>query len=171
MNNRYFNVLSGTLLCALLAGVSMPGLAGTSAQALAKPTCEKEIGDVNSFLKSKGAPGIQNVTQLAATLRYLNNKGTLPVNYISLQQAKILGWSGNDKDSLWGLNKPNGKYIGGEIYTGKKPTESDVWRSADIDVDSGFRGEKRLIYTNNSNQNKYVSPDNYRHLVTLSPCE
>ncbi|WP_314421561.1 ribonuclease domain-containing protein [Pseudescherichia vulneris] len=163
MNNRCFNILPGALLCAMLAGAS--------AQAVAKPTCEQSIGDINNFLKEKGEPTIQSVPALAATLRYLNEKGTLPMKYITRQQAKDQGWSGNDSDSLWGLNKPNGKYIGGEVYTGRKPTEGDTWRSADIDVVSGYRGEKRMLYTNNSNQEKYISPDNYRHLVRLSPCE
>ena len=163
MNNRYFSILSGTLLYALLASVST--------QVLAKPTCEKAIADVNNFLKEKGTATVQNVDELATTLRYLNKTGMLPLNYISHQRAKDLGWSGNDSDSLWGLNRPNGKYIGGDIYTGPKLNESYDWRSADIDSIRGYRGEKRLLYTNNSNQIKYITPDNNRHFVALSACE
>lgn len=129
----------------------------------ALPTCENEIKDVNTFLSLQGAARINDVDELAKTLRSLTQTGRLPSRYITIDDAKRQGWSGNESESLWGLKPTNNKWIGGDNYISPKLPSSQTWFSADIDVFKGYRGAKRLIYTLSGPQ-RYITIDKYQHL-------
>ena len=80
---------------------------------------------------------------------YLHTYGHLPANYITKKEAQDLGW-----DSKQGnLNEiAPGKSIGGSHfgnYEGLLPEKSGrKYFECDIDYDGGYRGSKRLIYSN-----------------------
>lgn len=132
-------------------------------------TCEKEINEVNTFLSHNGSPVINNVTDFVSTLRALNTTGRLPSRYITSEEAKRLGWSGKDSESLWGLKPTNGKWIGGDGLQNKTLPGNTAWYSADIDVQKGMRSDKRLVYSA-SGQQRYFTPDKYQQFVEITPC-
>ncbi|WP_253381139.1 ribonuclease domain-containing protein [unidentified bacterial endosymbiont] len=133
-------------------------------------TCEKEVNEINTFLNNNGSPGINNVADFSATLRTLNTTGRLPAKYITSEEAKRLGWSGSDSETLWGLKPTHNKWIGGDAYQHKTLPASVKWYSADVDVSRGYRSPKRLVYTL-SGQQRFFTPDNYQHFVEVTPCQ
>lgn len=75
--------------------------------------------------------------------------GTLPLNYITQDEAIALGW----KRWLGNLDKvAPGKIIGGDIFENrnlKLPSDPDrIWFEADFDYDGGYRNASRLLYSN-----------------------
>ena len=158
-----------TLSAALKNGVFFTFLLTVMQANAAIPTCENEIGDVNTFLSLQGSARINDVDDLAKTLRSLTQNGRLPARYITSDEAKHLGWSGSESESLWGLNPTNNKWIGGDSVTNPKLSSAQSWFSADIDVYKGYRSPKRLVYTLSGSQ-RYITTDKYQHLVEVSSC-
>ncbi|CZV91044.1 ribonuclease domain-containing protein [Enterobacter cloacae] len=158
-----------TLSVALKKAVFFASLLAIMQANAALPTCENEIKDVNTFLSLQGAARINDVDDLAKTLRSLTQTGRLPSRYITSDDAKRLGWSGNETETLWGLKPTNAKWIGGDNYTSPKLPSAQSWYSADIDVFKGYRGAKRLIYTLSGPQ-RYITTDKYQHLVEVDSC-
>ena len=136
----------------------------------ALPTCESEIKDVNTFLSLQGTARINDVDDLAKILRSLTQTGRLPPRYITSDEAKRQGWSGNETETLWGIKPTNNKWIGGDNYVSSKLPSAQSWFSADIDVSKGYRGTKRLIYTLSGPQ-RYITTDKYQHLVEVNACK
>jgi hypothetical protein len=91
------------LITAALLSVSLFSAMQVSA---ALKTCEDEIKETNTFLTEKGVPPVNNITDLATTLRNIKNFGRLPDRYITVDEAKRLGWSGQASETLWGVKKP-----------------------------------------------------------------
>ncbi|CAM7009016.1 Ribonuclease [Enterobacter asburiae] len=158
-----------TLSVALKKAVFFASLLAIMQANAALPTCENEIKDVNTFLSLQGAARINDVDDLAKTLRSLTQTGRLPSRYITSDDAKRLGWSGNETETLWGLKPTNTKWIGGDTYISPKLPSAQSWYSADIDVFKGYRGAKRLIYTLSGPQ-RYITTDKYQHLVEVDSC-
>lgn len=80
---------------------------------------------------------------------YLYQYGSLPDNYITKKQAKKLGWVSSEGN----LHEvAPGKSIGGDFfgnYEGALPEkEGREYHECDIDTDGGYRGAKRIIYSN-----------------------
>jgi hypothetical protein len=80
---------------------------------------------------------------------YIKKHGKLPDNYITKEEAKRLGW----KPSRGNLNEvAPGKSIGGNIFYNDPPILPDapgrIWCEADIGYKSGYRGIKRILYSN-----------------------
>lgn len=133
-------------------------------------TCEDEIKETNTFLSEQGVAPINDVTDLATTLRNIKNFGRLPDRYITTEEATRLGWSGKETETLWGLGKTNKKWIGGDSYTNPTLPTKQQWLSADVDVVKGYRSPKRVIYSL-SGQQRFITTDKYQHLVELDPCQ
>ena len=133
-------------------------------------TCEEEIKETNTFLTGQGAVPVNDITDLATTLRTIKNFGHLPDRYITTEEAKRLGWSGKDSESLWGLKPTNKKWVGGDRYSHPSLPTPQTWLSADIDVAKGHRSPKHVIYSF-SGQQRYITTNNYQHLVELAPCQ
>jgi hypothetical protein len=51
-------------------------------------TCEDEIKETNTFLSEQGVAPINDVTDLATTLRNIKNFGRLPDRYITYRRSK-----------------------------------------------------------------------------------
>lgn len=133
-------------------------------------TCEDEIKETNAFLSEQGVAPINDVTDLATTLRNIKNFGRLPDRYITSDEAKRLGWSGKETETLWGLKPTNKKWIGGDSYANPALPAKQQWLSADIDVQKGYRSPKRVIYSL-SGQQRFITTDKYQHLAELEPCQ
>ena len=90
-----------------------------------------------------------NYTSKDDVALYIHTYKKLPVNYITKAQAQEMGWDpekGNLSDVLPGMS------IGGSAfgnYEGNLPRASGRrYFECDIDYDGGYRGPKRLIYSN-----------------------
>ena len=80
---------------------------------------------------------------------YLKKFQTLPQNYITKAQAEKLGWD-NTKGNLWKVTQQ--KSIGGDRFGNREgllPKASGrQYYECDIDYRGGYRGAKRIIYSN-----------------------
>jgi len=80
---------------------------------------------------------------------YLKYYGRLPDNYISPNEAVSIGWV-RSKGNL-SIVLP-GKSIGGGLYKNKDhrlpEKQGRIWREADINYKSGYRGTQRIVYSN-----------------------
>ena len=98
---------------------------------------------------------------------YLMFFGALPEYYISKDEAQKLGWisgEGNLSDVS------PGKTIGGDEYynkEGKLPDSYDrTWYEADINYTSGYRGNCRILYSNDGLI--FVSYDHYHTFYEIT---
>lgn len=80
---------------------------------------------------------------------YLATYDALPDNYLTKKEAQALGWS-SSQGNLWEVAK--GMSIGGDRfgnYEGLLPdAKGRRWTECDIDFDGGYRGAKRIIFSN-----------------------
>lgn len=80
---------------------------------------------------------------------YLHTYGHLPDNFITKKEAKALGWVSKEGNLA---EAAPGKSIGGDHfgnYEGSLPEEKGrTYYECDIDADGGYRGAKRIIYSN-----------------------
>ena len=90
-----------------------------------------------------------NYTSKEEVALYIHTYGKLPVNYITKKEAQDMGWDpskGNLSDILPGMS------IGGSAfgnYEGALPrADGRRYFECDIDYDGGYRGAKRLVYSN-----------------------
>ena len=90
-----------------------------------------------------------NYTSKVEVALYIHTYGKLPVNYITKKEAQDMGWDpskGNLSDILPGMS------IGGSAfgnYEGALPRANGRrYFECDIDYDGGYRGAKRLVYSN-----------------------
>ena len=98
---------------------------------------------------------------------WLTHKGKLPENYITKEEAELLGWK-SKKGNLADVAK--GKMIGGNIYyndNGHLPQANGrIWYEADINYTSGYRGTERILYSNDGLI--FVTYDHYQTFYEIS---
>ena len=98
--------------------------------------------------------------------RYLYLYGHLPDNFITKKEARSLGWAG--KAGNLGQVAP-GKSIGGDYfgnYEGNLPKKSGrTYHECDIDSTGGYRGAKRIVYSNDGLI--YYTEDHYQTFELL----
>ena len=111
----------------------------TEEETLSETTSEKEVK-----VEENG-----NYTSKEEVALYIHTYGKLPVNYITKKDAQDMGWDpskGNLSDILPGMS------IGGSAfgnYEGALPRANGRrYFECDIDYDGGYRGAKRLVYSN-----------------------
>ncbi len=97
---------------------------------------------------------------------YIHEYGHLPQNFITKNEAKSLGWvskKGNLKEVA------PGKSIGGDYfgnYEERLPEKKGrKYYECDIDADGGYRGAKRIIYSNDGQI--YYTEDHYETFELL----
>ena len=98
---------------------------------------------------------------------WLAHKGKLPEKYLTKEEAEMLGW----KRKRGNLDEvANGKAIGGNIYyndNGNLPQKDGrTWYEADINYTSGFRGNERILYSNDGLI--FVTYDHYKTFYVIS---
>lgn len=111
------------------------------------------------------------LNQFDDVVAYIKKHGKLPDNYITKKEARKLGWKsekGNLADVL------PGKSIGGDIYANKPNVKTGaqlpdaigrVWYEADINYTSGYRGNDRLLYSNDGLF--YKTSDHYESFIKI----
>lgn len=97
---------------------------------------------------------------------YLHEYGHLPSNFITKKEAKKLGWvssEGNLGEVAPGMSI-GGDYFGN--YEGILPEADDrEYHECDIDSDGGYRGAKRIVYSNDGLI--YYTEDHYETFELL----
>ena len=97
---------------------------------------------------------------------YLRQYQTLPENFITKDEAKELGWESKE-GNLWEVAPDH--CIGGERFGNREgllPTEDGrVYYECDIDYEGGYRGEKRIVYSNDGMV--YYTDDHYESFEFL----
>ncbi len=97
---------------------------------------------------------------------YINKYNKLPSNYITKKEAENLGWE-SSKGNLW--NVADGKSIGGDKFGNREgllPKKSGrQYYECDIDYNGGYRGAKRIIYSNDGLI--YYTEDHYKTFEQL----
>ena len=113
--------------------------------------------DATAVQVEKGKP-YSTANEVAA---YIHKFRQLPPNFISKQEAQKLGWD-QAKGNLWQV--ADRKSIGGDRFAnreGKLPVASGrQYYECDIDYRGGFRGAKRLVYSNDGLV--FYSEDHYK---------
>ena len=97
---------------------------------------------------------------------YLHQYGHLPSNFITKKAAKKLGWvssEGNLGEVAPGMSI-GGDYFGN--YEGNLPeADGREYHECDIDSDGGYRGAKRIVYSNDGLI--YYTEDHYESFELL----
>lgn len=118
-------------------------------------------GDADTDIQEDGT-----YTSKEDVAAYLNAFGHLPGNFITKNQAKELGWD-SQKGNL-GEVAP-GKSIGGDYfgnYEGILPEQNGrEYHECDIDSTGGYRGAKRIVYSNDGLI--YYTEDHYETFELL----
>jgi len=128
---------------------------------------KKASGNTDSTLQTSKKPEKgKSYTDWENVSAYLLQYGELPVNYISLEDAKSLGFS-NKRDNM-GEVAPEFT-IGGGIFRNREgllPAARDrVWFECDVDTVNGKRGNHRLVYS--SDGLIYLTKDKYKTFVQV----
>ncbi|MGN0400113.1 MAG: ribonuclease domain-containing protein [Blautia sp.] len=97
---------------------------------------------------------------------YIHIYGHLPENYITKKEAKKLGWVSSEGNLS---EVAPGKSIGGDYfgnYEGSLPEkEGRNYYECDIDSDGGYRGAKRIVYSDDGLI--YYTEDHYETFELL----
>ncbi|EOV8145671.1 ribonuclease [Cronobacter dublinensis] len=134
------------------------------------PECSLVVNNANQELVQQNKKPVRDVAKLTSLLRTLNKDDVLPREYVTREQARQQGWSGNPQDSLWSVWSLNQKQLGGDRYTGVPLPEPGEWFTADIDSVRGISSGRHLIYSA-ENMTRYLSTDNDASVVALPPCQ
>lgn len=96
--------------------------------------------------------------------RHLFLHDSLPKNYVTQYEAKLMGWR-PWKGNLWEVL--HGAVIGGDIYKNRDGRLPDapgrVWYEADFDYQGGYRNMRRIVFSNDGLM--FVT---YNHYLTFS---
>lgn len=144
---RMFKSLSKKLSMILLLLISiMLVFTGCGVDDLEKELVEEPFIEEGESLEiSKDG----NYTSKEEVALYLDLYGELPANFISKKSARELGWE-SKKGNLWEV--ADGMSIGGDYFgnrEGKLPKKDGRrYYECDINYDGGYRGEERIVYSN-----------------------
>lgn len=125
----------------------------------------KKDGD-NNNLKTIKVEENKSYTSKDEVALYIYKFKKLPSNFITKSEAKKLGWD-SSKGNLGEIAK--GKSIGGDKFSNREkilPTKKDrKYIECDIDYNGGFRGSKRIVFSNDSLI--YYTEDHYKTFTLL----
>ena len=147
------------LICAALLTVAfLVSLSGCQPKEVAPVAVSGAVkSDATAVQVEKGKP-YSTANEVAA---YIHKFRQLQPNFISKLEAQKLGWD-QAKGNLWQV--ADRKSIGGDRFAnreGKLPVASGrQYYECDIDYRGGFRGAKRLVYSNDGLV--FYSEDHYK---------
>ena len=105
-------------------------------------------------------------TSLEEVALYIHLFGHLPSNYLTKNEAEALGWVARE-GNLWKVAP--GAAIGGNRfgnYEGRLPDKNGrKWYECDVNYEGGFRGEERVLYSNDGLV--YYTSDHYNTFTLL----
>lgn len=135
----------------------------TKKNAAEKPEMEDGRNGVEG---DKGIEESGTYTSKGDVALYLHTYGRLPENYITKRDAEELGWD-SKKGNLWDVAP--GMSIGGSRfgnYEGALPDRKGrKYFECDIDYEGGYRGAKRLVYSDDGLI--YYTEDHYNTFEQL----
>ena len=162
------------LLTSLLMGCADTGIAGGAKAGNSLSASEAVsplVGTPGEGRNAENKPSGQieesgEYTSKEDVAAYLSKYGHLPENYITKKEAKALGWvssEGNLQEAA------PGKSIGGDHF-GKyeeilPEKDGREYFECDIDSSGGYRGAKRLVYSNDGLT--YYTEDHYKTFELL----
>lgn len=121
------------------------------------------------FLRPHETPA-ENDFSLETVTNYVATHGELPDGYITKNEARALGWE-ERKGNL--SEVAPGKAIGGDRFQNREKNLPDapdrIWYEADLDYDGGYRGPKRLLYSNDGLI--YYTLDHYETMIRWEESE
>lgn len=161
-------LLMTVLLTVLLSGCqsaenSSTADAGKSARISSSKTIEAtDSGRIESGSIDKNG----SYTSKEDVALYIRTYGELPDNFITKKEAEKLGWD-SSKGNLWDVAP--GKSIGGSHYGNYEESLPDkkgrTYKECDIDYEGGYRGAKRIIYSNDGLI--FYTEDHYKTFIEL----
>lgn len=136
----------------------------------AQSEMEQEAADVEEATEAEESEAVVSedgeYTSKDEVAAYINLYGHLPGNFITKDEARELGWV--SKEGNLGEVAP-GKSIGGDYfgnYEGNLPEKKDRdYYECDIDSDGGYRGAKRIVFSNDGLI--YYTEDHYETFELL----
>ncbi len=141
-----------------------PATQGTDTQNSGAQSTEEQGTDAQGTEAPLSEDGVYTSKEEVAA--YIALYGHLPDNFITKKEAKALGWV-SSKGNL-GEVAP-GKSIGGDYFgnfEGHLPEkEGRDYHECDVDSDGGFRGAKRIVYSNDGLV--YYTEDHYETFELL----
>ena len=164
------------------SGVSLlPAVSGGKVVASEKPVVEKKKKNKNKNKTAENTKSEQassdadknkdvevtedgEYTSKEEVAAYIHQFGRLPSNYITKKEAQKLGWQSSEGNL--DIVAP-GKSIGGDRfgnYEGKLPSGKE-YHECDIDYTGGYRGSKRIIYSDEGDV--YYTEDQYNTFEQL----
>lgn len=97
---------------------------------------------------------------------YIQTYGMLPNNFITKEDAVALGWE-SSKGNLWEISDK--KSIGGNRFGNRErklpEKKGRQYFECDIDYNGGYRGQKRIVYSNDGLI--YYTEDHYNTFTLL----
>lgn len=153
--NKIISLLLILMLSIVFSGCAILGLEGDAVNPetgirvetsdLQSPVKEVETSvDTGVSIKEDGYYTSKNDVAL-----YLHTFGKLPHNFITKNEAMNKGWEAS-KGNLWKVTDKMS--IGGDRFGNREGRLPDAngrkWFECDIDYQGGYRGEKRIVYSN-----------------------
>ena len=171
-------LLFGTMLLLIFTACGKAQPVGAQAEAAqiqdtAKREEAKTAGDEvrkKGKKQKKGGEGAVSedgtYTSKEEVAEYIHLYGHLPSNYITKKEAEALGWDSRE-GNLWEV-APDMSIGGSRFgnYEGSLPDKDGrKYFECDIDFDGGYRGAKRIIYSNDGLV--FYTEDHYRTFEQL----
>ncbi|MGN0664772.1 MAG: ribonuclease domain-containing protein [Negativibacillus sp.] len=132
----------------------------------APPTAETPLPESNESYSENPLDESGRYTSPEDVALYIHQYNKLPVNFITKNEAKKLGWD-NQKGNLW--NVTDQMSIGGDRfgnYEGALPeAEGRTWKECDVNYQGGYRGSERLLYS--SDGLIFYTADHYQTFTQL----
>lgn len=173
--NRLYRIagwlFAAVLLVSMLTGCAEPAAEITSAaaaEAVMERTTEAATERTTAAEETSGAVIEEDGSYTTAeeVALYLHTYGHLPDNYITKKEAQKLGWDSH-KGNLEEVAP--GKSIGGSHYGNYEKAlpekEGRTYFECDLEFDGGYRGAKRLIYSDDGLI--YYTEDHYKTFTQL----
>ena len=137
------------------------------AKATSTPKPAKTPAPTKAVLKTDSQPEYgECYTDWADVAAYIFRYGELPVNYISLEDAKSLGFT-SKKDNM-GEVAPEFT-IGGGVFANREgllpAADGRTWHECDVDTVDGKRGKHRILYS--SDGLVYLTRDKYKSFTQV----
>lgn len=140
------------LLAMMMVLAALTGCAGTGGSSGSWITAETSAAEQKETQSQTQAVTLDEqgtYTSKKEVALYIHLYQHLPENYITKKDAQNLGWDSKE-GNLWEVAP--GKSIGGSSfgnYEGLLPDQKGrKYYECDIDYEGGYRGAKRLIYSN-----------------------
>ena len=160
-------LLSLILMVSVLTGCGAPVEDTQSDDVQYEQSVESE--DLENEVVENDGPSIDEdgtYTSKEDVALYIYEYGHLPDNFITKKEAKALGWVGKEGNLA---EVAPGMSIGGDYfgnYEGILPEEDGRdYYECDIDSDGGYRGAKRIVFSNDGLI--YYTEDHYESFELL----